>query len=314
MTSDGFDPTLEDRFAGIQQALNHRWPEDRIEPTLDRVSRAVELLGDPQSSYPSIHVAGTNAKTSTVRLIDRLALSVGLRTGRFTSPHLENVRERIALSGEPIDIARFAETYDDVSPYIEMVDAESIGRGGPAMSTFEVLTVLALAAFAEAPVDAAVIEVGMGGTWDATNVVDAQVAVITPIGMEQQEINAVGAQAAETALDAGADGDGGEVKAGCAVAPVGRFIKLFPGLGGDDPVLASAKPAVLVHERAQAFLARAIGRRGVEKIDVQLRGGAQKLRSSRIIRKGGCGRTMLEAADATELHRAKADDAHVQAG
>lgn len=187
MTSDGFDPTLEDRFAGIQQALNHRWPEDRIEPTLDRVSRAVELLGDPQSSYPSIHVAGTNAKTSTVRLIDRLALSVGLRTGRFTSPHLENVRERIALSGEPIDIARFAETYDDVSPYIEMVDAESIGRGGPAMSTFEVLTVLALAAFAEAPVDAAVIEVGMGGTWDATNVVDAQVAVITPIGMDHAE-------------------------------------------------------------------------------------------------------------------------------
>jgi len=187
VTSDGFDTNPEDRFAGIQQALNHRWPEGRLEPTLERVARAVELLGDPQKTFPSIHVAGTNAKTSTVRLIDRLALSVGLRTGRFTSPHLESVRERIALSGESIDIERFAETYDDVSPYLEMVDAESIGRGGPAMSTFEVLTVLALAAFAEAPVDAAVIEVGMGGRWDATNVVDAQVAVITPIGLDHAE-------------------------------------------------------------------------------------------------------------------------------
>jgi dihydrofolate synthase/folylpolyglutamate synthase len=191
VTPDELDPaagpTAEDRFAGIQQALNHRWPEGRIEPTLERVRRAVELLGDPQDAFPSIQVAGTNAKTSTVRLIDQLALTVGLRTGRFTSPHLTTVRERIALAGEPIDVARFTEAYDDIAAYIEIVDAESIGRGGPAMSTFEVLTVLALAAFAEAPVDAAVVEVGMGGSWDATNVVDAEVAVITPIGLDHAE-------------------------------------------------------------------------------------------------------------------------------
>jgi dihydrofolate synthase/folylpolyglutamate synthase len=132
-------------------------------------------------------VAGTNAKTSTVRLIDQLALTAGLRTGRFTSPHLETVRERICFAGEIISPERFVENFDDIEPYLEMVDAESIGRGGPAMSTFEVLTVLALATFAEAPVDAAVIEVGMGGTWDATNVVESAVCVITPIGLDHSE-------------------------------------------------------------------------------------------------------------------------------
>jgi dihydrofolate synthase/folylpolyglutamate synthase len=132
-------------------------------------------------------VAGTNAKTSTVRLIDQLALTAGLRTGRFISPHLETVRERICFAGEIISPERFVENFDDIEPYLEMVDAESIGRGGPAMSTFEVLTVLALATFAEAPVDAAVIEVGMGGTWDATNVVESAVCVITPIGLDHSE-------------------------------------------------------------------------------------------------------------------------------
>jgi dihydrofolate synthase/folylpolyglutamate synthase len=110
-----------------------------------------------------------------------------LRTGRFTSPHLETVRERICFAGEIISPERFVENFDDIEPYLEMVDAESIGRGGPAMSTFEVLTVLALATFAEAPVDAAVIEVGMGGTWDATNVVESAVCVITPIGLDHSE-------------------------------------------------------------------------------------------------------------------------------
>jgi dihydrofolate synthase/folylpolyglutamate synthase len=144
-------------------------------------------LADPQQAYPTIHVAGTNAKTSTVRLIDQLALTAGLRTGRFISPHLETVRERICFAGEIISPERFVENFDDIEPYLEMVDAESIGRGGPAMSTFEVLTVLALATFAEAPVDAAVIEVGMGGTWDATNVVESAVCVITPIGLDHSE-------------------------------------------------------------------------------------------------------------------------------
>ena len=176
-----------ERFVQIQESLTLRWPEDRIEPTLERVARAVELLADPQKAYPTIHVAGTNAKTSTVRLIDQLALTAGLRTGRFTSPHLETVRERICFAGEIISPERFVENFDDIEPYLEIVDAESIGRGGPAMSTFEVLTVLALATFAEAPVDAAVIEVGMGGTWDATNVVESAVCVITPIGLDHSE-------------------------------------------------------------------------------------------------------------------------------
>ncbi|MUH43280.1 MAG: dihydrofolate synthase [Actinobacteria bacterium] len=178
---------LVGRFAQIQESLNNRWPEDKIEPSLERVARAVELLADPQSSFPTIHVAGTNAKTSTVRLIDQLALTLGLRTGRFTSPHLESVRERISIAGEPIAIERLVENFDDIAPYVEIVDAESIGQGGPAMSTFEVLTVLALASFAEAPVDAAVVEVGMGGRWDATNVIDASVSVITPIGLDHSE-------------------------------------------------------------------------------------------------------------------------------
>jgi dihydrofolate synthase/folylpolyglutamate synthase len=184
---DETGPSALERFVQIQESLTLRWPEDRIEPTLERVARAVELLADPQQAYPTIHVAGTNAKTSTVRLIDQLALTAGLRTGRFTSPHLETVRERICFAGEIISPERFVENFDDIEPYLEMVDAESIGRGGPAMSTFEVLTVLALATFAEAPVDAAVIEVGMGGTWDATNVVESAVCVITPIGLDHSE-------------------------------------------------------------------------------------------------------------------------------
>ncbi len=175
------------RFAVIQQSLLQRWPEDRIAPTLDRVALAVELLGDPHRAVPSIHIAGTNGKTTTARMVDALLRAFGLSTGRFTSPHLESLRERIVLNGEPISADRFVEVYDDIAPYLEMVDAQSIGKGGPAMSTFEVLTVLALAAFVDAPVDVAVVEVGMGGTWDATNVVDGEVSVICPVGFDHME-------------------------------------------------------------------------------------------------------------------------------
>jgi dihydrofolate synthase/folylpolyglutamate synthase len=175
------------RFAVIQQSLLQRWPEDRISPTLDRVALAVELLGDPHRAVPVIHIAGTNGKTTTARMVDALLRAFGLSTGRFTSPHLETLRERIVLNGEPISTERFVEVYDDIAPYLEMVDAQSIGKGGPAMSTFEVLTVLALAAFVDAPVDVAVIEVGMGGTWDATNVVDGAVSVICPVGFDHMD-------------------------------------------------------------------------------------------------------------------------------
>ncbi len=167
--------------------LSARWPESRIEPSLDRIAALVELLGDPQRSVPVIHVTGTNGKTSTARMIESLLRAHGLRTGLFTSPHLLDPRERICLDGEPVTEERFASTWEDIKAYVEIVDARSIGAGGPALSFFEVMTALAFAAFADAPVDVAIVEVGMGGAWDATNVADGQVAVITPIGMDHAE-------------------------------------------------------------------------------------------------------------------------------
>src|SRR3712207_1250381 len=131
---------------------------------------------------PVIHVAGTNGKTTTARMIDELLRGFGLRVGRFTSPHLQSIRERIVLDGEPVSAERFVETYDDIAPYVQMVDAAGIP-----MSFFEVMVGMAYALFADAPVDVAVIEVGMGGTWDATNVADARVAVVTPVAMDHAE-------------------------------------------------------------------------------------------------------------------------------
>ena len=146
----------------------------------------MELLGDPQHAFPVIHVTGTNGKTSTVRMIERMLREMGLSTGRFISPHLHNIRERIALNGNPIDAEKFVASYEDVIPFIDMVDARSAAAGGPRMTYFEVLVAVAYAAFADAPVDVAVVEVGMGGSWDATNVVDAQVAVVTPIAVDHE--------------------------------------------------------------------------------------------------------------------------------
>ena len=167
--------------------LTARWPESQIEPSLDRIGALVELLGDPQRSFHVIHVTGTNGKTSTARMIESLLRAHGLRTGLFTSPHLLDPRERISLDGEPISEERFGAVWEDIKPYVEIVDARSIGAGGPALSFFEVMTGIAFAAFADTPVDVAVIEVGMGGTWDATNVADGEVAVVTPIGLDHQE-------------------------------------------------------------------------------------------------------------------------------
>ncbi|MUH44951.1 MAG: dihydrofolate synthase [Actinobacteria bacterium] len=164
-----------------------RWPESKIEPSLGRIASVVELLGDPQRNYPVIHVTGTNGKTTTARVIESLLRQFGLRTGLFTSPHLLDARERICFDGQPISPARFARTWDDVKPYVDLVDARSLADGGIAMSFFEVMTALAFAAFADAPVDVAIIEVGMGGAWDATNVADGSVCVVTPIGMDHSE-------------------------------------------------------------------------------------------------------------------------------
>jgi dihydrofolate synthase/folylpolyglutamate synthase len=175
------------RYLQIDAALAARWPESKLEPSLDRVRAVADLLGDPQRAYPVIHVAGTNGKTSTARMIESLLRGFGLRTGLFTSPHLHSVRERIRLDGEPIDLERFVRVYDDIEPYLGIADRTSASSGGPAMSFFEVLTMLGYAAFADAPVDVAVVECGMGGAWDATNVADGAVAVVTPISYDHMD-------------------------------------------------------------------------------------------------------------------------------
>ena len=174
------------RMREIEQSIMARTPEHDLEPSLDRIAAVMELLGDPQHAFPVIHITGTNGKTSTTRMIERMLREMGLSTGRFTSPHLHNIRERIALNGNPIDAEKFIASYEDVLPFIEMVDARSATDGGPQMTYFEVVVAVAYAAFADAPVDVAVVEVGMGGSWDATNVVHAKVAVVTPIALDHE--------------------------------------------------------------------------------------------------------------------------------
>jgi dihydrofolate synthase/folylpolyglutamate synthase len=177
------DPVALDALREVEAELNTRWPETKIEPSLARIAALVDLLGDPQRSYPVLHVAGTNGKTSTARMIDAVLTRIGLRTGRFTSPHLQLVTERIALDSVPISPERYVATYRDVQPYVSMVDS---GSDIP-LSKFEVLTGMAFAAFADAPVEAAVVEVGLGGTWDSTNVADAKIAVLCPVGVDHVE-------------------------------------------------------------------------------------------------------------------------------
>ncbi|MFF0543378.1 bifunctional folylpolyglutamate synthase/dihydrofolate synthase [Nocardia thailandica] len=174
-------------LALVEAELDKRWPETKIEPSLTRIATLMDLLGSPQRNYPAIHVAGTNGKTSVTRMIDALLTALHRRTGRITSPHLQLATERISIDNAPITPARYVETWHEIEPFVQMIDAQSEAAGGPAMSKFEVLTGMAYAAFAEAPVDVAVVETGMGGTWDATNVIDGQVAVITPIGLDHMD-------------------------------------------------------------------------------------------------------------------------------
>jgi len=175
----------------VEYLLDQRWPETKIEPSTVRIEALLEMLGSPQRGYPSIHVAGTNGKTSVTRMIDALLTAFSRRTGRTTSPHLQAATERIAIDGKPISPAQYVATYTEIEPFVEIVDRQSqageLGEPGPKMSKFEVLTAMAFAAFADAPVDVAVVETGLGGRWDATNVVDAPVAVITPIGLDHTD-------------------------------------------------------------------------------------------------------------------------------
>jgi len=201
---------IRKRMREIEQSILMRAPEHDLEPSLDRVAAVMELLGDPQHSFPVIHVTGTNGKTSTTRMIERMLREMGLSTGRFTSPHLHNIRERIALNGDPIDAERFIAAYEDVLPFVDMVDAKSAAEGDPKMTYFEVLVAVACAAFADAPIDVAVLEVGMGGSWDATNVVNAKVAVVTPIALDHERFLGPSVEGIATEK-------GGIFKAGCLV-------------------------------------------------------------------------------------------------
>lgn len=171
-------------LAAVETELDQRWSETQIDPTLERIELLMDLLGNPERSFPAIHVAGTNGKTSTVRMIESLLRAFHRRTGRTTSPHLQLVTERIAIDGLPIHPRDYVRVWEEIKPYVEMVDA----RSEVPMSKFEVLVAMAYAAFADAPVDVAVVEVGLGGRWDATNVINADVDVITPIGLDHTGI------------------------------------------------------------------------------------------------------------------------------
>ena len=175
---------VSERMRRIEAEILSRAPEHRIQPSLERVEAVLDLLGNPERTYRTVHITGTNGKTSTARMAERLLAATGMRTGRFTSPHLATIRERIALDGEPISEEGFIAAWEDVAPCIRLVDERSQSAGGPRLSFFEVLAVMALAAFADHPVDVAVVEVGLGGTWDSTNVVPSDVEVITPVGRD----------------------------------------------------------------------------------------------------------------------------------
>ncbi|WP_329547604.1 bifunctional folylpolyglutamate synthase/dihydrofolate synthase [Streptomyces sp. NBC_01356] len=177
------DPEIDKALREVEAELATRWGETKLEPSVSRIAALMDVLGEPQRAYPSIHITGTNGKTSTARMVEALLGAFDLRTGRYTSPHVQSITERISLDGAPIPAERFIETYNDIKPYIEMVDGQQEYR----LSFFEVLTGMAYAAFADTPVDVAVVEVGMGGSWDATNVIDGDVAVVTPIDLDHTD-------------------------------------------------------------------------------------------------------------------------------
>jgi dihydrofolate synthase/folylpolyglutamate synthase len=176
-----------EKYAGllrqIEAEIFGRRGEGHVNPSNERMLALAELLGDPQRNYRGVHLTGTNGKTSTARMVEQLLREFGLRTGRYTSPHLASVTERIVLDGEPVSDRAFVEGYREIAPYIELVD----GQFDVPLSFFEIVTALAFSIFADAPVDVAVVEVGMGGTWDNTNVLDAEVAVVLPVDLDHMQ-------------------------------------------------------------------------------------------------------------------------------
>lgn len=172
----------------VYAELLSRAPENKMEPRLAPLFRAMEVLGEPQKAYPVIHLTGTNGKTSTARMIEAGLRAHGLSTGRYTSPHLSSVTERISINGEPVADETFVRIWDEIRPYLQIVDDELETAGEPRLTYFESLTILGFAIFADQPVDVAVVEVGLGGITDATNVADGAVAVVTPISLDHTEL------------------------------------------------------------------------------------------------------------------------------
>ncbi len=170
------------------EELYARKPEHQMRPRLEPTRLACEILGNPQHNYPVIHITGTNGKTSTARIIERILRELGLKTGRLTSPHLVSFNERISLDGNPIDDERFLETYLETKPLLELVDKNLSAMGEPPLTFFEAMTAIAFQIFSDAPVDVLVLEVGIGGEWDSTNVADGDVAVFTAIDLDHTKV------------------------------------------------------------------------------------------------------------------------------
>ncbi|MCD5342733.1 bifunctional folylpolyglutamate synthase/dihydrofolate synthase [Arthrobacter sp. AK04] len=181
---------MTDEFSveSVYAELLGRAPENKMEPRLAPLFRAMDVLGEPNKAFPIIHVTGTNGKTSTARMIESVLRAHGLSTGRYTSPHLSRVTERISIDGHPVPDETFVRIWDEIRPYLQIVDSELEAAGEPRLTYFECLTILGFAIFADQPVNVAVIEVGLGGITDATNVGDGQVSVITPISLDHTDL------------------------------------------------------------------------------------------------------------------------------
>ncbi len=181
---------MTDEFSveSVYAELLGRAPENKMEPRLAPLFRAMDVLGEPNKAFPIIHVTGTNCKTSTSRMIESVLRAHGLSTGRYTSPHLSKVTERISIDGHPVSDETFVRIWDEIRPYLQIVDSELEADGQPRLTYFECLTILGFAIFADQPVNVAIIEVGLGGITDATNVGDGQVSVITPISLDHTDL------------------------------------------------------------------------------------------------------------------------------
>src|ERR1700686_3116271 len=174
-------PSLPEALAFLDVHVNFETaPARRLAPTLDRMRALCTLLGEPQQAYPVVHLTGTNGKGSTARMISALLAAHGLSVGTYTSPHLERINERWVWNGEPIDDDTLAKPPPDLEPFEDHL--------GVRLSHFEVLTAAALRWFADVAVDVAVLEVGLGGRWDATNGADGAVAVVTNVGLDHAEV------------------------------------------------------------------------------------------------------------------------------